>query len=328
VSITEISGVAMTMSAFIEVGVPTVDTDPPQVGVLSPNGGEVLAAGTTQVIAWTASDNVDVASVDILLSYDGGGTFSETLVAKLTGSTSWVWQLPIDVAPDLVVQVRAVDSAGNVGTDDSDASFALTDQFPPAVSLTAPVGGELWDINAEHTIRWSAADNIGVVAVDLVLSSDDGLTWNDTLATDLTNSGSYLWQPPALVSPACRLKVRVRDAAGLVDEQESQAFTLANFTSVAEAPQRLQVGPAAPNPFNPLTTIQYVNPRAGRLTLLIFDMRGRRVRTLLDAELSAGPGSIMWNGQDDSGRAVGSGVYYVQAIAAGERSYLKVTLVR
>jgi hypothetical protein len=196
------------------------------------------------------------------------------------------------------------------------------------VDLTAPVGGEMWDIHAEHTVRWSAADNIGVVGVVLVLSTDNGLSWNDTIATDLTNSGSYVWQPPATVSPACRLKVRVRDAAGLVDEQSSQVFTLANFTSVAAAPQRLQVGPAAPNPFNPLTTIHYVNPRVGRLTLLIFDMRGRRIRTLLDEDLSEGPGSIMWNGQDDSGRAVGSGVYYVQAIATGERTYLKVTLVR
>lgn len=328
VRIADLSSVAMTMTAFIEVGIPTVDSQPPQVHLLSPNGGEVLAAGATQVIAWSATDNVGVASVDLMLSYDGGVTFPETLVSDLVASTSWVWQMPIDVAPNLVVQVRAVDEAGNVGADASDSSFALTDQYPPAVDLTAPEGGELWDIHATQTVRWSAADNIGVVGVDLLLSLDDGLSWNDTIATGLTNSGSHLWQPPARVSPDCRLMVRVRDAAGLTDAQISQVFTLANFTGVAEAPRRLQVGPAAPNPFNPLTTIQYVNPRAGRLTILIFDMRGRRVNTLLDADQPAGPGSIMWNGRDDSDRAVGSGVYYVQAVAAADRSYLKVTLVR
>ncbi len=326
--VTDISGTAMTMSAFVEVGVPTADTVPPEVGVLGPNGGEDWAAGSAHAVAWTATDNVGVVGVSVLLSYDGGQTFPETLATDLANSGSWFWQLPITDVTDLVIKVVARDEMGNVGADLSDATFAISDQYPPVVTLAAPAGGEMWDINSAQTIRWSAADNLGVVGVDLVLSTDDGATWPDTIAVGLANDGSHPWTPPAKVSSECRLKVSVRDAAGLTAEQTSGPFTLANITAVADAPRRLAVGPAVPNPFNPATNIRFDNPRPGRLTLVVFDLAGRKVRTLLSAERGAGPGTALWNGRDDSGRAVSSGVYYVQASTATERSYVKVTLVR
>ncbi|MCP4545027.1 MAG: hypothetical protein GY835_01020 [bacterium] len=65
-----------------------------------------------------------------------------------------------------------------------------------------------------------------------------------------------------------------------------------------------------PNPFNPLTTIRYDLPEPGRVTLRIYDVAGRLVRTLLMRELKgAGRHEVNWAGRDDSGRTVGSGVY-------------------
>ena len=67
--------------------------------------------------------------------------------------------------------------------------------------------------------------------------------------------------------------------------------------------------PNVPNPFNPRTTLRFRLDRPDRVRLEIVDSRGRRVRNLLDTNLDAGEHQKVWNGLDDSGRAVASGVY-------------------
>jgi len=69
---------------------------------------------------------------------------------------------------------------------------------------------------------------------------------------------------------------------------------------------------AYPNPFNPQLTIAWSAPRTGHLRLEVFDLRGRRVRTLLDGEVSATAGEIVWNGRDLRGRGVASGAYLLR----------------
>ena len=64
-----------------------------------------------------------------------------------------------------------------------------------------------------------------------------------------------------------------------------------------------------PNPFNPETTIRFTLPQAGRVTLKIYDLSGREVTTLINAEKPAGTHTITWNSRDQLGRAVASGVY-------------------
>ncbi len=83
-----------------------------------------------------------------------------------------------------------------------------------------------------------------------------------------------------------------------------------------------------PNPFNPSTTIAYTLPHAGRATLKVFDLRGRLVRVLLDGDLPAGPGQVVWDGADGDGAAVASGVYFHELLAGGETRLGKMTLVK
>jgi len=64
-----------------------------------------------------------------------------------------------------------------------------------------------------------------------------------------------------------------------------------------------------PNPFNPRTTIQYQLPEDTRVVLKVFDLHGREVKTLVDGGQARGSKSIVWNGTDNTGREVGSGVY-------------------
>ncbi|MFH1843387.1 MAG: FlgD immunoglobulin-like domain containing protein, partial [bacterium] len=64
-----------------------------------------------------------------------------------------------------------------------------------------------------------------------------------------------------------------------------------------------------PNPFNPLTTIRFDLPRAERVKLTVYDLSGRQVRTVLDEPLPAGFHEAVWDGRNDRGRALASGVY-------------------
>jgi len=83
------------------------------------------------------------------------------------------------------------------------------------------------------------------------------------------------------------------------------------FESGAPLVRAAQIG-NYPNPFNPSTTIEFALPTAGRARLELFNARGERVSVLVDDQMPAGAGSVVWNGTDGNGRSVASGVYYAQ----------------
>ena len=84
-----------------------------------------------------------------------------------------------------------------------------------------------------------------------------------------------------------------------------------------------------PNPFNPSTTIKYSLPKAGHLKLSIFNVRGQLVKTLLDGVRPAGEDqTIVWDGSDNQGSSVSSGVYFYEARALGDIRIGKMTLVK
>ena len=69
--------------------------------------------------------------------------------------------------------------------------------------------------------------------------------------------------------------------------------------------------PAVPNPFNPQTTLRFNLATDGPVRLAVCDLNGRRVRTVVDEILAAGDHAAVWDGRDDAGRPVASGVYLV-----------------
>ncbi len=98
-------------------------------------------------------------------------------------------------------------------------------------------------------------------------------------------------------------------------------------------PSGLPVADAAtlgnyPNPFNPLTRVSFDLPVAGRVSLGVYDIHGRLVRLLLEDTLPAGPGSAIWDGTDNRGRTVGSGVYFARLITADGVVQHKMVLVK
>jgi len=67
-----------------------------------------------------------------------------------------------------------------------------------------------------------------------------------------------------------------------------------------------------PDPFNPETAIEYSIPSEGKVSINIYNIKGQRVKRLLDADQTAGLHKVIWNGCDESGRKAASGLYFYE----------------
>lgn len=83
-----------------------------------------------------------------------------------------------------------------------------------------------------------------------------------------------------------------------------------------------------PNPFNPSTKIQFELPRRGTARIELFNAAGERVRVLVDGELAEGAHETVWNGTDDGGRAVSSGVYFARLVTEAGAANHRLLLVK
>jgi hypothetical protein len=92
--------------------------------------------------------------------------------------------------------------------------------------------------------------------------------------------------------------------------------------------KRLALAARTANPARGAMTLDYSIPARGLVKLQIYDLGGRRVRTLVEGEVDGGRWSAHWDGRDDDGRAAPSGVYLVRLEAAGSARSVKTTLLR
>jgi len=99
-------------------------------------------------------------------------------------------------------------------------------------------------------------------------------------------------------------------------------------TGVPGVPTVLRLYPNQPNPFNPMTTLRFDVPVAGRAHLEVYDVAGRLIRGLLDADLPAGSHEAVWDGRDEAGRAMASGSYFARLTAGGKVETVRMGLVR
>jgi hypothetical protein len=91
-------------------------------------------------------------------------------------------------------------------------------------------------------------------------------------------------------------------------------------------PLPIALGQNYPNPFNPTTTVPFTTERDDYVTLHVYDSSGRLVRTLVDRRLQAGPHREVWNGRDQDGNPVASGVYFYR-LRSGGRSLTRKAVV-
>jgi glycosidase len=90
----------------------------------------------------------------------------------------------------------------------------------------------------------------------------------------------------------------------------------------------LRLGQNYPNPFNPSTTISFVLPRDSHVNLSIYDLQGKAVRTVKDDFVEQGRREAVWDGKDDGGHGVSSGVYFYRLTAGDQSLTKKMVLLR
>jgi len=108
----------------------------------------------------------------------------------------------------------------------------------------------------------------------------------------------------------------------------NQVMPVVSVEDDYQLPSAIILHDAYPNPFNPVTTIQYSLPYDAAVVLKIYDLMGREVRSLVNAFTSAGPQSVVWNAKDDNGNSVSSGVYIYRLETQGQVYSKKLILLK
>lgn len=119
--------------------------------------------------------------------------------------------------------------------------------------------------------------------------------------------------------------VEARDAANRPLKIE---FTSANEPPRTIMPTSFSLGQNYPNPCNLQTMISYQLPHAGAVTIRIYNIAGQMVRTLVDETRAAGYHSVIWDGRNDEGQEVGSGIYFYQMTTGDFSASRKMVLLK
>ncbi len=250
---------------------PLPDVTAPTVSITAPSAGNV--SGTINVTA-TATDNIGVSGVQFLL--DGNNLNSEDLTAPYSVS----WNTTAIANGNHTLTARARDAAGNTTT-----STAVTvnvnngDATPPAVSMTAPVTG---NVSGTINVTATATDNVGVAGVQFLL---DG---NNLGSEDISAPYSISWNTTTIANGNHSLAARARDAAG--NTTTSTAVTVNVNNSDATPPVVTITGPAAGNVSGTINVTATATDNVG-VAGVQFLLDGNN----LGSEDLSAPYSISWN---------------------------------
>jgi hypothetical protein len=101
-----------------------------------------------------------------------------------------------------------------------------------------------------------------------------------------------------------------------------------NDLAAGSTPLSFELAQNQPNPFSPLTRIDFAVPKKSNVSLAVFDVSGRMVRTLTDGAREAGRYSINWDGRDARGDRVSAGVYFYRLTTGEETLTRKMTVLK
>ncbi len=166
----------------------------------------------------------------------------------------------------------------------------------------------------------SGADaGIGVVAAAL---GESGMISGDPLLATIT----FRWKDSnAMGTEIALTSIKLADGTGAILESEGSTLS---FGARVALPTVYALYQNYPNPFNPATTIRFDLPEHANVQLTVYNTTGQIVRTLVAGELPAGSHRIQWDGRNDGGRTVGSGLYVYRLNANDFVSTHKMLLTR
>ncbi len=212
-----------------------------------------------------------------------------------------------------------------------------------------------WMLN-DITGNWAFEEGT-VVAVELVsfaANTLDGLvdlSW--ITGSETNNLGFSIMRSETAGGPFEKITAKLIQGKGNCEKESSYRFTDENVevgktyyyklcdidfmgrqmthppvTILVEAPKEYGLLQNFPNPFNPTTTIQFKVKEAGRATINIYNLTGQVVRTLIDKHYNAGKFEAVWDGKNDQGVSVPTGVYFYRLKINNFTKVKKMQLVK
>ncbi len=155
------------------------------------------------------------------------------------------------------------------------------------------------NIEMVKEITNSAVRVYGIVGGDL---SGDGVA--DLIASDQVNSTN-------------NLLLLVGDISTDINEKITQFL-----------PDKMKLLQNYPNPFNPETTIKFTIDKQKNVSLIVYDLLGRRVKTLLNEEKQKGVYELKWNGKNENGNQLPSGIYFLRVESNGSQFFKKMVMLK
>lgn len=219
-----------------------------------------------------------------------------------------------------------------------------------AIRLQPPVGGTSGDIlligcdgtpfplATGEELPLSSGPSVPVATLDVVATVEGSqvrLRWNLPMPTDRlvlrrADLDAPLWESWSpepvgeFVDPDAP-----REARYELHAWHQERYVGHSEVSIArDLPRASVLHPIRPNPFNPSTRIGFELAQRERVSLVVYDTAGRRVRTLLDGPLDAGSHWVDWDGRSEDGSGVASGTYFVRWSIPGQTRTLRATLLK
>lgn len=300
-------GTSDEASGFVEV-------QPPQIAILHPIEGATYPAGEPLRILGTYVDpqmDEDTQLQPLVLWYLDDGWFDEGESVVLEGLSPGLHDLRMEV-----VNAEGAEAFQTV-------SFEIVDQVP-APSLFSPENGAT-GLGGPVPLSWEQLGTSATYRVQVASDPDfehvlleQGSIGENVYALEVVVDETYYW------------RVRTYLPGEVGPWSETRSFSTGSILiagEVSPSPWRLGLQ-VAPNPVKTRTSVVFQVPRAGDVRAVVYDVTGARVRTVLDRHLRAGAHHVAWDGRDDGGRPLPSGVYVVEVKGAGLRERVRAVLVR
>ncbi|GMU87070.1 MAG: hypothetical protein AMXMBFR48_23110, partial [Ignavibacteriales bacterium] len=185
-----------------------------EVNINSPNGGEILVAGSSQNITWSSSY---LTNVNLEYSTNNGSSWILIVGSAPASSGSYLWTVP-NIATTQG-RVRISSATNSTINDISNGAFTIVQ---PTITATAPNGGEIWRVGSAQNITWNSSY---VTNIKIEYSTNNGSNWLAISNSTQASAGSYQWIVPNTPSTQC--KIRISDAANASTNDVSNAvFTI------------------------------------------------------------------------------------------------------
>jgi len=283
--------------------------------------------GNIYVVCSVDPPGTDPLDVHFTRSIDGGATWSTPVRINddVPASFSWQWFATMSVAPD-----GRIDVIWNDNRDTGDARVSAL------YYSKSDDGGLTWSANEQLSptfnshLGWPDQFKIGdyydMVSDDVGASLAWSATFNGEQDLYYTRIGDWDCNVNGVPDSVDIATLQSADfnENGIPDECEDIQ------TAVGEAPPAgWGLAQNVPNPFNPVTRIRFdVVPGGARVTLRVFDVEGRLVRTLVDGFEVEGERTALWDGSDSRGYPVASGLYFYRLEAADFVETRKMLLLK